>query len=106
MFDRGIVSVTDDYRVGQLPEGLKVCALRFTDTARDDYRLALDIREALEVSKEYAKGKNDMPVFASRFEGVTTLARHSLSHASRRMRRSSRGRLSSSARSSAWRMKA
>jgi integrase len=43
------------------------------------------IREALEVSKEYAKGKNDMPVFASRFEGVTTLARHSLSHAVRRI---------------------
>ena len=43
------------------------------------------ILEALEVSKEYAKGKNDRPVFASRFEGVTTLARHSLSHAVRRI---------------------
>ncbi len=41
------------------------------------------ISEALEVSKEYAKGKNDSPVFASRFEGVTTLARHSLSQAVR-----------------------
>jgi integrase len=43
------------------------------------------VLEALEVSKEYAKGKNDAPVFASRFEGVTTLARHSLSHAVRRI---------------------
>jgi integrase len=43
------------------------------------------ILEALEVSKEYAKGKNDRPVFASRFEGMTTLARHSLSHAVRRI---------------------
>jgi integrase len=43
------------------------------------------IQEALEVSKAYAKGKNDRPVFASRFEGVTTLARHSLSQAVRRL---------------------
>jgi integrase len=43
------------------------------------------IREALEISREYAKGKNDSPVFASRFEGVTTLARHSLSRAVRRI---------------------
>jgi integrase len=43
------------------------------------------IREALEISKEYAKGKNDAPVFASRFEKVTTLARHSLSQAVRRI---------------------
>jgi integrase len=43
------------------------------------------IQEALEVSNEYAKGKNDRPVFASRFEGVTTLARHSLSQAVRRL---------------------
>jgi integrase len=43
------------------------------------------VLEALEISKEYAKGKNDSPVFASRFEGVTTLARHSLSQAVRRI---------------------
>jgi len=43
------------------------------------------IQEALEVSKKYAKGKNDRPVFASRFEDVTTLARHSLSQAVRRI---------------------
>jgi integrase len=43
------------------------------------------ILEALEVSKDYAKDQNDKPVFASRFEGVTTLARHSLSHAVRRI---------------------
>lgn len=43
------------------------------------------IQEALEISNEYAKGKNDRPVFASRFEGVTTLARHSLSQAVRRL---------------------
>src|SRR5207245_5769825 len=43
------------------------------------------IREALELSKEYAKGKDDAPVFASRFETVTTLARHSLSQAVRRI---------------------
>jgi integrase len=43
------------------------------------------IQEALEASKDYAKGKNNRPVFASRFEGVTTLARHSLSQAVRRL---------------------
>ena len=43
------------------------------------------IREAMEVSKKYSTRKNDTPVFASRFEGVTTLARHSLSHAVRRI---------------------
>jgi integrase len=43
------------------------------------------IQEALEISKEYASGKNDTPVFASRFDGVTTLARHSLSQAVRRI---------------------
>jgi integrase len=43
------------------------------------------VLEALEISKEYAKGKHDSPVFASRFEGVTTLARHSLSQAVRRI---------------------
>lgn len=43
------------------------------------------ILEALEVSEEYAKGKNDSPVFASRFDGTTTLARHSLSQAVRRI---------------------
>jgi integrase len=43
------------------------------------------ILEALEASKDYAKGQNDRPVFASRFEGVITLARHSLSQAVRRL---------------------
>jgi integrase len=43
------------------------------------------IQAALEVSKEYAKGKNDSPVFAGRFDGVTTLARHSMSQAIRRI---------------------
>jgi integrase len=43
------------------------------------------ILEALEASKEYAKDKNDRPVFASRFNRVTTLARHSLSQAVRRI---------------------
>jgi integrase len=43
------------------------------------------VLEALEVSKEYTSGKNDTPVFASRFDGVTTLARHSLSQAVRRI---------------------
>jgi integrase len=43
------------------------------------------ILETLEASKDYAKGQNDRPVFASRFEGVTTLARHSLSQAVRRI---------------------
>ena len=43
------------------------------------------IREALEISKGYAKSKNDMPVFASRFDEVTALARHSLSQAVRRI---------------------
>ena len=43
------------------------------------------VLEALEISKECATGKNDSPVFASRFEGVTTLARHSLSQAVRRI---------------------
>jgi integrase len=43
------------------------------------------IREGLEASKEGWEGKNDRPVFAGRFEGVTNLARHSLSHAVRRI---------------------
>lgn len=43
------------------------------------------ILEALEFSKGYAKGKNDAPVFASRFDNVMTLARHSLSQAVRRI---------------------
>jgi integrase len=43
------------------------------------------ILRALEISKEYAKDKNDVPVFASRFKQVTTLARHSLSQAVRRI---------------------
>jgi integrase len=43
------------------------------------------ILNALELSKEYAKGKNDVPVFASRYGNVTTLARHTLSHAVRRL---------------------
>jgi integrase len=48
------------------------------------------INEPLEASKDYAKGQNDRPVFASRFEGVTTLARHSLSQAVRRLVRDPR----------------
>jgi integrase len=43
------------------------------------------ILKAMEASKDYAKGKNDVAVFASRFDGVTTLARHSLSQAVRRI---------------------
>jgi integrase len=43
------------------------------------------ILEALEISKEYKSGNNDMPVFASRFESVTSLSRHSLSQAVRRV---------------------
>jgi integrase len=39
----------------------------------------------LEASAEGWQGKNDRPVFAGRFEGVKTLARHSLSHAVRRI---------------------
>jgi integrase len=43
------------------------------------------IREGLEASKEGWQGRNDRPVFAGRFEGIKTLARHSLSHAVRRI---------------------
>jgi integrase len=43
------------------------------------------IRAGLEASKDGWKGKNDRPVFAGRFDGVKTLARHSLSHAVRRI---------------------
>ncbi|OSI69931.1 tyrosine-type recombinase/integrase [Bradyrhizobium canariense] len=43
------------------------------------------IRQALELSDAYAKDLNDKPVFASRFEKVTALARHSLSQAVRRI---------------------
>ena len=43
------------------------------------------VQEGLEASKEGWKGKNDRPVFAGRFEGVNNLARHSLSHAVRRI---------------------
>ena len=41
--------------------------------------------EALDASKEEARGTNDQAVFAGRFEGVETLARHSLSQAVRRI---------------------
>ncbi len=43
------------------------------------------ILRAIEISKKYAGTKNDMPVFASRFEDVTAIARHSLSQAVRRI---------------------
>jgi integrase len=43
------------------------------------------IGEALEASKDEANGANDQAVFAGRFEGVETLARHSLSQAVRRI---------------------
>jgi Phage integrase family len=43
------------------------------------------ILEALEASKEHQEGANDQAVFASRFKGVSTLARHSLSQAVRRI---------------------
>jgi integrase len=43
------------------------------------------IRAGLEASKEGWEGKNDRPVFAGRFDGVKNLARHSLSHAVRRI---------------------
>jgi hypothetical protein len=41
--------------------------------------------EAPEASKGEARGANDQAVFAGRFEGVETLARHSLSQAVRRI---------------------
>jgi hypothetical protein len=40
-----------------------------------------DSRETLKASNDEAAKSNDQAVFASRFEGVTTLARHSLSQA-------------------------
>jgi integrase len=43
------------------------------------------IGEALDASKGEASGANDQAVFAGRFEGVETLARHSLSQALRRI---------------------
>jgi integrase len=43
------------------------------------------IRQALKLSGKYTKGVNDKPVFASRFEKVTALARHSLSQGVRRI---------------------
>jgi len=43
------------------------------------------INEGLKASKEGWEGKNDRPVFAGRFNGVKNLARHSLSHAIRRI---------------------
>jgi integrase len=43
------------------------------------------IKQALEASKDGWQGRNDRPVFAGRFEGIATLARHSLSHAVRRI---------------------
>lgn len=43
------------------------------------------IGEALKASQDEADGANDRAVFASKFEGVTTLARHSLSQAVRRI---------------------
>ncbi|SRR5216683_105711 len=41
--------------------------------------------EALDASKDEPNGANDQAVFAGRFEGVETLARHSLSQAVRRI---------------------
>jgi integrase len=49
------------------------------------------MKDALEAGKESWRGKNnwreknDRPVFAGRFDGVKTLARHSLSQAVRRI---------------------
>jgi integrase len=43
------------------------------------------IGEALDASQDETHGANDLAVFASKFEGVTTLARHSLSQAVRRI---------------------
>ena len=43
------------------------------------------IREALNASQDEKRGANDQAVFASKFEGGTTLARHSLSQAVRRI---------------------
>jgi integrase len=43
------------------------------------------IGEALSVPQDEEPGANDRAVFASKFEGVTTLARHSLSQAVRRI---------------------
>jgi integrase len=43
------------------------------------------IGEALKANQDEKPGANDRAVFASKFEGVTTLARHSLSQAVRRV---------------------
>src|SRR5258708_32605903 len=43
------------------------------------------IGEALSVPQDEKPGANDRAVFAIKFEGVTTLARHSLSQAVRRI---------------------
>jgi integrase len=43
------------------------------------------IGEALDASQDETPGANDQPVFGSKFESVTTLARHSLSQAVRRI---------------------
>jgi integrase len=43
------------------------------------------IGESLSVPQDEKPGANDRAVFASKFEGVTTLARHSLSQAVRRV---------------------
>ena len=43
------------------------------------------IGEALDASEGEANGANDQAVFAGRFEGVETLARHSLGQAVRRV---------------------
>jgi hypothetical protein len=43
------------------------------------------IGEALDASQDETPGTNDKPVFGSKFEAVTTLARHSLSQAVRRI---------------------
>ncbi|GLR87992.1 tyrosine-type recombinase/integrase [Bradyrhizobium iriomotense] len=45
----------------------------------------LVIQAAMEASKAGWEGRNDRPVFASRFTKMTHLARHSLSHAVRRI---------------------
>ena len=62
-----------------------------TKNKKDEHTVPLSpaavrlIGEALDASQDETPGANDKPVFGSKFEAVTTLARHSLSQAVRRI---------------------
>jgi integrase len=70
---------------GPTPHWIIPAARTKNKLAEHTVPLSPAIGEALNASKDEARGTNDQAVFAGRFEGVETLARHSLSQAVRRI---------------------